>query len=328
MIVTQTPLRISFAGGGTDFPDYYRKRPGAVLSSTIDKYVYVTVKKRVDDLIVAHYRETEFAECRSHIKHGLIREALKITDITGGIEIATTADIPFTGFGSGLGSSSSMAVGILHALHAYKGELPTKEQLAEEACNIELDLLGNPIGKQDQYAAAFGGLNLIRFATPRYLGVTVKPVSLDDETRAILDESLCLFHTGITKDSSQILAEQTKNIPKRIEILDGIRTYVESMRVSLQEVNLERIGILLNENWELKKQMASSITNPTIDRLYSKAMVFSFGSKICGSGGGGYLLVCLDPERKNEMREAMSGVKELPFRLTRYGTQVIFNQME
>ncbi len=325
MIITQTPLRISFAGGGTDFPDYYRKRPGAVLSSTIDKYVYVTVKRRVDDLIVAHYRETEFAESVSHIKHGLIREALMVTDITGGIEIATTADIPFTGFGSGLGSSSSMAVGILHALHAYKGELPTKEQLAKEACNIELDLLGNPIGKQDQYVAAFGGLNLIRFAK---LGITVKPVSLNDETRKILDESLCLFHTGITKDSSQILAEQTRNIPERMEILDGIRTYVESIRVSLQEGDLERIGILLNENWKLKKKMASFITNSTIDRLYARAMKIAFGGKICGSGGGGYLLACLDPERKNEMREAMSGLKELPFRLTRYGTRVIFNQME
>ena len=161
MIITQTPLRVSFAGGGTDFPDYYKNQGGLVLSSTIDKYIYVMVKKRFDDKIVAHYSKLERVDSPDELKHDLIREALKLVGIDKGIEISTTADIPSTG--SGLGSSSSVTVGVLHALHAYKGDLPTKEQLAQEACNIEIDILERPIGKQDQYAAVFGGLNLISF---------------------------------------------------------------------------------------------------------------------------------------------------------------------
>lgn len=323
MIITQTPLRVSFAGGGTDFPDYYENQGGLVLSSTIDKYIYVMVKKRFDDKIVAHYSKLERADSPDELKHDLIREALKLVGIDKGIEISTTADIPSTG--SGLGSSSSVTVGVLHALHSYKGELPTREQLAEEACNIELDILERPIGKQDQYAASFGGLNLIRFHK-KYFGVLVEKAAIDEHTKRRLNQNLMLFYTGITKDSKDILSEQKRNIVQRGKILQEMKKTAEAMKKSLNNGTLGDFARLLDWGWTLKKKMASRITNKKIDKMYKKAIsAGASGGKICGSGGGGFLLIYCPVSIQNSVREALSGFRELPFNLSEEGSKIIFN---
>lgn len=323
MIITQTPLRVSFAGGGTDFPDYYRNQGGLVLNSTIDKYIYVMVKKRFDDKIVAHYSKLERVDSPDELKHDLIREALKLVEIDKGIEISTTADVPSTG--SGLGSSSSVTVGVLHALHAYKGELPTREQLAEEACNIELDILKRPIGKQDQYAAVFGGLNLIRFLE-KYLGVIIKKVVVDEHTNRRLNQNLMLFYTGITKDSKDILSEQKRKIVQRGKILEGMKETAEAMKKCLDDGTLGDFARLLDWGWTLKKKMTSRITNKEINKMYKKAIsAGASGAKICGSGGGGFLLIYCPVSIQNSVRGVLSDFRELPFNLTEEGTKIIFN---
>ncbi len=323
MIITQTPLRISFGGGGTDFPDYYKNQGGLVLSSTIDKYIYVMVKKRFDDEIVAHYSKLERVDNPDELKHGLIREALKLVEIDKGIEISTTADIPSTG--SGLGSSSSVTVGVLHALHAYKGELPTREELVEEACNIEIDILEGPIGKQDQYAAVFGGLNLIRFLR-KYFGVTVKKVVIDEHTSRRLNQNLMLFYTGIAKDSKDILSEQKRTMVQRGKILQEMKETAEAMTKSLYDGTLGDFARLLDWGWTLKKKMTSRITTKKIDEMYKKAIsAGASGGKICGSGGGGFLLIYCPVAIQNSVRGALSAFRELPFNLTEEGTKVIFD---
>jgi len=323
MIITQTPLRVSFAGGGTDFPDYYKNQGGLVLSSTIDKYIYVMVKKRFDDKIVAHYSKLERVDSPDELKHDLIREALKLVGIDKGIEISTTADIPSTG--SGLGSSSSVTVGVLHALHAYKGDLPTKEQLAQEACNIEIDILERPIGKQDQYAAVFGGLNLISFHK-KYFGILLEKVVIDECTSRRLNQNLMLFYTGITKDSKDILSEQKRNIVQRRKILQEMKKTAEAMKKSLNDGTLGDFARLLDWGWTLKKKMASRITTKKIDKMYKKAIsAGASGGKICGSGGGGFLLIYCPVSIQNSVRGALQDFRELPFNLTEEGTKVIFD---
>jgi len=327
MIITRTPLRISFAGGLTDFPDYYRftKKRGAVVSSTIDKSIYVMVKGRFDEKIVAHYSRLESVDKLDEIEHDLIREALKLTDVTKGIEISTTADIPSSG--SGLGSSSSLTVGLLHALHTYKGELPSKEELAREACNIEITVLQNPIGKQDQYAAAYGGLNLITFkALAGVDDITVERLKIDEIVRIKLNRNLMLFYTGLSKNSSQILSKRKANTTDRFRILDGIRGSVNQMLISLNKGWLERFGELLDIGWELKKQMAPDVSNKTIDEIYDKARgAGAQGGKITGSGGGGFLLLYCPIEEQDSVRKALKDLIELPFNLTDQGSSVIFN---
>ena len=321
MIITQTPLRISFAGGGTDFPDYYKNQAGIVLSSTIDKYIYVMVKKRFDDKIVAHYSKLERVDSPDQLKHDLIREALKLVGIDKGIEISTTADIPSTG--SGLGSSSSVTIGVLHALHTYKGELPTRKQLAEEACRIELEILRRPIGKQDQYAVTFGGLNLISFNQEKIL---VERIILTREIQRRLDQNLMLFYTGITKNSNDILSEQKRNIVQRGKILQEMKNTAEAMKKSLNDGTLGDFARLLDWGWTLKKRMASRITNKQIEKMYKKAIsAGASGGKICGSGGVGFLLIYCPVSIQKSVREALSGFRELPFNLSEEGSKVIFN---
>jgi len=327
MIVTRTPLRISFAGGGSDFPDYYRfaKKQGAVVSSTIDKYIYVMVKERFDEKIVAHYSKLESVDEVAELQHGLIREALRLTNITRGIEISTTAEVPSTG--TGLGSSSAMTVGLLHALHIYNGCLPTKEQLAQEACNIEIDILGSPIGKQDQYAASHGGLNLIIFRSLCGVDeILVERLNFDKSVETKLQQNLMLFYTGISKDSNKILSESKANMKEKIKIVDGIKALVNQLLISLNKGWLEQFGEILDFGWELKKQMASGITNEKIDEIYKRAVdAGADGGKITGSGGGGFLLLYCPLEDQDRVRKALSDLRELPFNLETQGTSVIFN---
>jgi D-glycero-alpha-D-manno-heptose-7-phosphate kinase len=323
MIITQTPLRVSFAGGGTDFAAFYEREEGCVISSAIDKYIYVIIKERFDRKIRIGYSRTEMADHLDEIEHELVRECLRRTGVGHGIEVATMADIPSEG--SGLGSSSSVTVGLLNAMYAYMGELRTAEDLAREACEIEVDILGKPIGKQDQYIASFGGLRLFHFRPDG--AVRVEPMEMDEAKRRRVGESLMLFFTGMTRSANEILCEQRHNIPGRFEILRKMKGQALDVRDCLANgANLNRLGRLLDKGWELKRQLASRISNYTIDDIYEIAIDNgAVGGKISGAGGGGFLLLCCPPDRQHQVRAALSDLKELPFSLERDGTKVIFN---
>jgi D-glycero-alpha-D-manno-heptose-7-phosphate kinase len=322
MIITQTPLRISFAGGGTDFKDFYEIGGGAVISSAVDKYIYVVIKERFDEKIRVGYTRTEMVDDVDEIEHELVRECLKLTGIRGGVEIATMADIPSEG--SGLGSSSTVTVGLLHAMHAYKGDLVTADRLAEEACHIEIDILGKPIGKQDQYIAAFGNLRRIDFNPGGTVDTHI--VALREEQRLRFGESLMLFYTGLTRSANDILSEQKSNIPDRAGVLRELRGQVDEVEAALAGGNLPDVGGILHRGWMLKKKMTDRISNDHIDTLYRQAIdAGAIGGKIAGAGGGGFLLLFCPPKAQHRVREALSSLKELPFSLERDGTKVILN---
>jgi len=322
MIITQTPLRISFAGGGTDFQGYYAQGGGAVLSTAIDKYIYVVIKQRFDNKIRVGYTRTEMVDHVDQIEHELVRECLRLTGIAGGVEIATMADIPSQG--SGLGSSSTVTVGLLHAMYAHQGILVTAETLAAQACRIEIEILGKPIGKQDQYIAAYG--NLRRFEFNADESVTAHPVELSAEKRMRFGESLMLFYTGITRQADVILSEQKANIDDRRGWLDRIKGQVPEVETALAEGNLNKVGRLMQAGWEWKKQMAGRISSAAIDSLYERALdAGATGGKIAGAGGGGFLLLYCPPDRQPAVREVLSEMREMPFSLERDGSKVIFN---
>lgn len=322
MIITQTPLRISFAGGGTDFKGYYEKSGGAVLSSAIDKYIYVIVKERFDKKIRIGYSRTEMVDAVAEIEHELAREAMRMTGVDSGIEIATMADIPSEG--SGLGSSSAVTVGLLHALYTFKGELVTPETLAKQACEIEIGVLGKPIGKQDQYIAAYGGLRFIEFHPDETVSVTTVP--MDDDKRRRFGENILLFYTGVTRKADGILSEQKDNIDVQVETLNQIRAQAQEVRDALAEGVMNRVGRILDTGWKHKRQLAGRITNSAIDSMYDRALdAGASGGKIAGAGGGGFLLLYCPPDRQAQVREALSDLKELPFALERDGTKVILN---
>jgi D-glycero-alpha-D-manno-heptose-7-phosphate kinase len=322
MIIVQTPLRISFFGGGTDFPSFYLSEGGCVLSTAIDKYIFVTIKKRFDHFVRVGYSKTEMVESVDQLQHELIREALRKTNISQGVEITTMADIPTTG--SGLGSSSTVTVGALHAMYSLLGELVPSERLAREACQIEIDTLGKPIGKQDQYIAAYGGMRLIEFKTSGEVEVHNIKISEVDKQR--LSENLLLFYTGISRQSVTILEEQKENIPQRLQVLRDIKCLAYEAQNELQSGNLDAIGKLLHQGWYLKKQMASRISNETIDDIYLAARkAGAIGGKITGAGGGGFLLLYCPYERKNTVRAALNPLQELPITLEDDGSKIIFN---
>ncbi|MDX1933046.1 MAG: hypothetical protein SFU56_10615 [Capsulimonadales bacterium] len=322
MIITQTPLRISFAGGGTDFRKYYERAGGAVLSTAIDKYIYVIIKERFDRKLRIGYSRTEMTDSVDEIEHELVRESLRRVGIDAGVEVATMADIPSEG--SGLGSSSAVTVGLLHAMYTYQGELVTPERLAREACEIEIDVLGKPIGKQDQYIAAYGGLRRIRFRPDET--VEVERVPCSEEQRRRLGENLLLFYTGIARKADTILSEQQDNIERRRETLDRLHQQTEEIYEALTGENLMRVGRILAEGWRHKRQLAERITNPEIDSMYDRALdAGAVGGKIAGAGGGGFLLLLCPPDRQAAVRQALKSLRELPFAPERDGTKVIFN---
>ncbi|MDO8684013.1 MAG: GHMP kinase [Armatimonadota bacterium] len=322
MIITQTPLRISFAGGGTDFEGFYCKDGGCVVSSAIDKYIYVIVKERFDDKIRVGYSRTEMVDSIAEIEHELVREAMRKVGIEKGIEIATMADVPSEG--TGLGSSSSVTVGLLNALYAYKGDFQPAEVLAREACEIEINVLGKPIGKQDQYIAAYGGVRMFCFNPTG--DVDVHSIALDEERRRQLSENLMLFFTGTTRKSSGILTEQRQNIDTRREILCEMKAQAYDTRKCLEERNLSKLGHILNEGWDYKKRLAGGISNGQIDEMYESALkAGAVGGKVAGAGGGGFLLLYCLPGKQEAVREALPGMRELGFRLERDGTKIILN---
>ena len=322
MIIVQTPLRISFFGGGTDFPSFFQKEGGCVLSSAIDKYIFVTVKERFDKKLRIGYTQTEMVDCIEEIQHELIREALRTTNIRGGIEITTMGDIPSEG--SGLGSSSTVTVGALHALYAYLGEIVTAEQLAQESCNIEIRKLGKPIGIQDQYIAAYGNLRFFEFLPNGQ--VNVEKLKMDSEFRRALNDNFLLFYTGVTRRADTILGEQRNNIKDRISVLREIKQIAIQARQELEKGDFDAFGSLLHQTWELKKKMAGSISNGTINEIYETARrAGAVGGKITGAGGGGFVLLYVPYEKQYAVRQALHNLQELPFRLEPDGTKVIFN---
>jgi D-glycero-alpha-D-manno-heptose-7-phosphate kinase len=322
MIIVQTPLRISLFGGGTDFPAYFRDEGGCVLSSAIDKYIFVTIKQRFDHLLRIGYTQTEIVESVDRIQHDLIREALRKTGICQGVEITTMGDIPSAG--SGLGSSSTVVVGALNAMHTYLGDITPAEKLAAEACDIEINTLSKPIGIQDQYIAAYGGLRFMRFEPAGE--VVIEHIALPANAKRRLTENLLLFFTGITRPAESVLGEQQRNLNGRRNVLGHMKAMACEARTQLLTGNLDALGYLLHESWILKKQLASPISNSKIDEMYAVARrAGAVGGKITGAGGGGFLLLYCPWEKQESVRKALQGLQELPFALEPDGSKVIFN---
>lgn len=322
MIIIQTPLRVSLFGGGTDFPSYYLEHGGCVLTSAIDKYIFVTIKKRFDDKLRIGYTRTEMIDNVDEINHELIREAMRLTGISHGVEITTMGDIPDQG--SGLGSSSTVTVGALHALYAYKKELVLTERLAQEACRIEREILGKPIGIQDQYIAAYGGLRFMEF-TPSGEVITHR-LELSERSMRRLSDNLLLFFTGVTRKADTILKEQKTNIQDKLMILSEMKQIAHVACDEIQKENIDEVGTLLHKSWLLKKQLASQISNSALDDMYETARkAGALGGKISGAGGGGFLLLYVPRGQQEHVRDALKDFQEYPFTLGQDGSKVIFD---
>lgn len=324
MIISRTPLRVSFVGGGSDIPSYYRGQRGCVVSTAIKKYIYIAVNKCFDDRIIVRYSKEEKVHSIDELEHNLIREALRIVDIRKGIDISATADVPSEG--SGLGSSSSFVVGVLHALYAFKGQHVSAEKLAQDACRIEITILKKPIGKQDQYAAAYGGLNYLQFNQDD--SVYIDPIICEQRTKERLEKNLLLLYTGITRSSDTILAKQNRNMqesPQKQKIMMQMVTIADQMRTSLRKNNLASFGELLDENWRLKKQMADTISSPTIDNWYSLAKKNgATGGKLLGAGGGGFLLFFAPHKNHKNIIRALPMLQSTEFVFEPQGSKIIF----
>ncbi|HET9717866.1 MAG TPA: GHMP kinase [Pseudolabrys sp.] len=325
IVVTRTPLRISFAGGGTDLPDFYEVEEGAVLSAAVDKYVFVTVKRHSEifnEPIRINYSRTEQVNAVSEIENNIARECLKLLDIGPPIFISTVADVPAS---TGMGGSSAFAVGLLNALHAYRGERVTAGQLAEEACYIERDVLKEPIGKQDQYAAAFGGLNLLRFG--RGGRVTVEPQAAVNGSVAYLFSNLMMFWTGHQRSAASVLNEQRSNTSRNLEVLRHMRDSAYEMRAlcSGTQIDLTELGQAFHRGWLMKRGLASGITTSEIDRHYARAIeAGAEGGRLCGAGGGGFLMFVVKPEKREAVRQALSGLALLPLAYEVHGSRVLY----
>lgn len=326
MLIVQTPLRISLAGGGTDLPGYFREHGGQVVSTTIDKHIYVIVNARYDDKIYVDYTEKEIVHHVDEIKHDLVREAARMTGMTNGFEVAMMADIPSEG--SGLGSSSSLTVGLLNAFYHYRGIQVEREQLADEACRIEIDILGRPIGRQDQYIAAYGGLCSITFRDENGKDVVdVERLPLSEHEKHRMGGNLLLFFTDIVRKSATILSEQQDRIVDTVEAHHGIKGLAEETKKALIDGEYDSIGEILARNWDLKKSLASGITNPEIDEMYSAALSGgAIGGKISGAGGGGFLLCYAKTSDQDVVRKNLERYREMPFMLEPFGSRVIFHQ--
>ena len=325
MIITQTPLRIGLLGGGTDLPDYYREHGGRVLNCAIDKYIYVIVKQRFDDDIYVNYSRKEIVSTIDDLEHELVREAMRMTGVVKGVEITTLADIPSAG-GSGLGSSSAVTVGLLNALFSYQGHQVSAVELAERACTIEIELCGKPIGKQDQYIAALGGIRDIRFGPGDE--VVGEELGLPAAERRALQHQIMLFYTGVTRSANTILAEQNANMAATRPQLDLLRDLAGFAVDRLRSGDVDAIGPALRESWEAKRKLASGVSNGQIDDAVGRALdAGATGAKLTGAGGGGFLLVICPMERQGAVRRSLAYMRELPIKLDRLGSRVVLNVM-
>jgi len=324
MIISRTPLRMSFVGGGSDLPEFYRQHGGAVLSTAIDKYIYINLNKKFDNGIRLAYSVTEEVSSVNDIRHALVRESMKYLGIDGGLEITTIADIPSKG--TGLGSSSSLTVGLLHILNAYLGRHVSSEQLGADSCRIEIDICGEPIGKQDQYAAAFGGFNLIEFRPDD--SVSVSPVICRPETIKELERNILVMYTGITRSASLLLRQQSKDIDSDQKKRDAMLQMVKlayALRTELHNNNTSAVGEILHENWMLKKEMTAGISNETIDGWYAAARkAGATGGKILGAGAGGFLMLYAPHESHAAIKAALPLLRPVAMGFEPLGSRIIF----
>jgi D-glycero-alpha-D-manno-heptose-7-phosphate kinase len=324
LIVTRTPLRVSFAGGGTDIADFYERDYGAVLSTTIANYIYVTVKPHsplFNESVRVNYSKSEEVNRVDEIENNIARESLRFMEIEPPIYISTVGDHPAS---SGLGSSSAFAVGLLNALHAYRGERVTAGQLAEEASHVEINRMGEPIGKQDQYAAAFGGVNFFRFNPGG--AVTVEPVRPARGMIEKLFDHLMMFWTGHQRDAGAVLQKQKENTSRKLEDLREMRDAAHQLQhlMSNGPVEPALVGRILDHGWQLKRGLASAITNDQIDGWYEHAIeAGADGGKLCGAGGGGCILFVVRPERQDLVREALRELVEVPISYEVHGSRVL-----
>ncbi len=322
MIITQTPLRVGLVGGGTDLPSYYREHGGTVLNCAIDKYVYVIVKQRFDDDIYVNYSKKEIVSRVEDLEHDLVREALHMAGVRTGVEITTLADIPSAG--SGLGSSSSVTVGLLQALFAYRGRQLSADELADRACTIEIDRCGKPIGKQDQYIAALGGVQELRFGPGDR--VVADEVVLSSPRRRELQQGMLLFYTGLTRSADTILKEQNANVGNSLSQLHQLRDLAAYASAALRSGDVAAVGTALRQSWDIKRALASGVSNRQIETAIEMALeAGASGAKVTGAGGGGFLLVMCPGERQNAVRERLHDMQELPIKIDPMGSRIVFN---
>jgi D-glycero-alpha-D-manno-heptose-7-phosphate kinase len=323
MIVSKTPFRMSFVGGGSDVSAFYREETGAVLSTSIDKYMYIAVNRKFDERLRISYSRTEEVETPQQVAHPLVRHALEVAGIDGGIEITSMADIPSRG--TGLGSSSAYTVGLLNALFAYRNEYASKERLARLACDIEINRCREPIGKQDQYAAAYGGLNLIRFHSDD--SVSVDPVICEPAVLTELEASTLVFYTGRARKASAVLSGQCENMSSNRPLMRRMVQLAFDLKRELESGQLESVGSILNENWCLKRQMAGGVSDATIDEWYATGLANGArGGKLLGAGNGGFLMFFAPPELHVRINRTLPDLKPVKFRFDRTGAQIVFYQ--
>lgn len=323
MIISRTPLRMSLVGGGSDLPNFYERHGGAVLSTAIDKYVFVTCNPKFDNGIRIAYSKTEEVASVDQIEHRIVRATMSLLGISGGIEITTIADVPSRG--TGLGSSSSFTVGLLHVLHAFEGRYASAARLAEESCHVEIDICGEPIGKQDQYAAAMGGFNLIEFQCDGRVDVT--PVVMPTAQRDLLSRRIVAFYTGVTRSASPLLKAQSASVASDVSKQKALQRMVELayvLKTELESGHIDSLGDILHENWDLKKSLTVGISTPEIDGWYETARRHgATGGKLLGAGAGGFLVFYADERYHDSIARAL-GLKQVRFEFEPLGSRIIF----
>ncbi len=321
MIISQTPYRVSFAGGGTDLPAFYRQEAGAVLSVALKKHMYVALSRRFEPTVRVAYSKTEIAPTRDEVQHTIVKAALQMLDLGPHMEIVTIGDVPA---GTGMGSSSALTVGLLNALYAFTGQIRSSKTLAEQACRIELEILGKPIGKQDQYAAAFGGLNYIRFNSDD--SVDVQPVPTATDTLAELERRTLILYTEKQRNAEDILKKQSDGTTEQMRVLREMRDLASEMRgVLAGHANVDEFARLLHVGWQLKRSLGFGISDDSVDQAYTAARrAGAQGGKLLGAGGGGFILLVAPPERHEAIRDALRRPRELPFAVDRLGSRIIF----
>lgn len=325
MIISQTPLRASLVGGGSDLPAFYRRFGGAVLCAAIDKYVYVTVNPKFDHRIRVSYSVTEEVDRPEDVQHPLVNAVLRKLAIPGAIEITSIADIP--GRGTGLGSSSAFTVGLLNAVHAHRRDYVAAAQLAEEACDVELVMCGDPVGRQDQYAAAFGGLRHLVFHEDDR--VTVETVAIPDAALARLNAALMLFYTGTVRDARPLLRRQADAVAAdaaKQDALKAMAAQAAPLRRALEAGEADALGEALEEAWRRKRCLSDGIATPAIDDAYARARAAgAAGGKLLGAGGGGFLLFYVPPDRQPAVARVLAGLKPVPLRIGVGGSKIMLN---
>lgn len=333
MIIVRAPLRISFIGGGSDLPDFYHHSPGRVISATINRYVYAAINPTpLMNNITARYSIVESVKSVHELKNDRIRETLLLLGIKEFMEFGAFADLPI---GTGLGGSSSFTVALIKGLTAHLGKRIDKKEIAEMACKIEIQFIREPIGKQDQYAATFGGFNTFQFNSDET--VEVEPVFLDYKKRLDLEKHILMFFTGITRQASSVLYEQRSNVSKKMEVLKSMTELVNEFRDKLLKGDFEALGKLLHKNWLKKKKLASKISNQIIDQLYESGMLAgAWGGKVLGAGGGGCILFMVPIDKKEKIRKILeikakkqnlSDFKEIPVQFVQSGVEVVSNSL-